>query len=193
MKQIGKQIKNNIMGFLIGGILFSCISISAAGYLYNANEVSYIPTDTSWNVTDVEGALNALFSESKTSVNFTGMELITQSSFKSNITTTARTDSISIDVGDYNKLLVVIHMGNYWNSTDSTTITFTGITSNNSNLFFLSDSVGVGGSDAYNGRLAYAIGVVECTPNTTNSIEITTKSKGTSFSIAKYYKIYGIN
>ena len=187
-----KLFKNKIFAIIIF-ILFSVSIGVGATTLYYSKQISYTPADNSWNVTDVEGALNALFSESKTSVNFTGMELITQSSFKSNITTTARTDSISIDVGDYNKLLVVIHMGNYWNSTDSTTITFTGITSNNSNLFFLSDSVGVGGSDAYNGRLAYAIGVVECTPNTTNSIEITTKSKGTSFSIAKYYKIYGIN
>lgn len=54
-----KIIKNNIFGFIIGIIITSSVSVIAAT-LYLSNQVSYTPTDTTWNVDNVKDALDEL-------------------------------------------------------------------------------------------------------------------------------------
>ena len=51
--------KYTIFSFILGGIVFSSVSIYA--YLVAATNVSYTPSNTSWNVSDVNGALNSLY------------------------------------------------------------------------------------------------------------------------------------
>lgn len=57
-----KFMKNNILGFLLGGIIFGGISVGAT-ILYNSNEVSYIPNDSSFDVSNVKEALDQLHDE----------------------------------------------------------------------------------------------------------------------------------
>ena len=52
-------MKKLIIGFILGGILFGCIGIYAASYY--AKDVSYEPTDASWEVTNVNEAINSLY------------------------------------------------------------------------------------------------------------------------------------
>ena len=55
-----KVIKSNILGFILGGLIFGSIGIYAAN-LYNANDISYTTNDgTKTNVND---ALNELYNE----------------------------------------------------------------------------------------------------------------------------------
>ena len=66
MKKVIKLIKNNILGFIIGAIIFTGVGVSAATYLYNSNQVSYSNSNSS--VTDVKGALDELYKLSANSV-----------------------------------------------------------------------------------------------------------------------------
>lgn len=64
-----KVIKNNIFGFILGGIIFGSI-VYASSYL--ANDISYQPEDLDWKVNTVNEALNDLRKESlNKSVSFT--------------------------------------------------------------------------------------------------------------------------
>ena len=63
MRKVIKLIKNNILGFIIGVLMTSSVGVIAAT-LYYSNQVSYTPSDTSWNVDNVEKALNELRSSS---------------------------------------------------------------------------------------------------------------------------------
>ena len=49
-------IKNNIVGFILGAILFGSIGVVA--YTLNATQVSYTPSDKTWKVKTVEEAIN---------------------------------------------------------------------------------------------------------------------------------------
>ena len=59
MKRILNLIKNNIFGFIIGIVVASSVSVIAAT-VYYSNQVSYTPTDTTWNVENVKDALDEL-------------------------------------------------------------------------------------------------------------------------------------
>lgn len=52
-------MKKIIIGIIIGVSISSIVGVSAAT-LYYSNQVSYTPTDTSWNVSDVKSALDEL-------------------------------------------------------------------------------------------------------------------------------------
>ena len=52
--------KSLVIGVLVGGIVFGSIGVAAATY-FSASQVSYSPSDTSWNVSDVKGALDDLY------------------------------------------------------------------------------------------------------------------------------------
>ena len=54
--------KNNIIGFIIGLIVAGSIGVVA--YTINASDVRYTPKDTTWNVNNVDDALNTLKSNS---------------------------------------------------------------------------------------------------------------------------------
>lgn len=59
-----KILKNNVKLFIgiFIGILFSSVSVYAA-YKYLAIDVTFTPSDSNWNVTNVEEALNDLYSK----------------------------------------------------------------------------------------------------------------------------------
>ena len=51
--------KYTIFAFILGAIIFSSVSVYA--YLVAASNVSYTPSNTSWNVSNVNSALNSLY------------------------------------------------------------------------------------------------------------------------------------
>ena len=50
-------MKKMLIGFILGGLLFGSMVYAAS---YNANDISYTPTDASWEVSNVNEALNDL-------------------------------------------------------------------------------------------------------------------------------------
>ena len=62
MRKLIKKLKNStLFGIIIGGIIFGGIGIYTAS-LYYAKDVSYTPDDESWKVSNVNDALNILYS-----------------------------------------------------------------------------------------------------------------------------------
>ncbi len=56
-----KLLSNRLFIFIIGGVFFASVTLYAAN-VYYANSIKYTPTDSSWNVTNVNDALNNLYS-----------------------------------------------------------------------------------------------------------------------------------
>jgi hypothetical protein len=54
-------MKKYIIGFMSGLFVCGIIGVSAATYLYHADEVSFTPKNAEWNVDDVESALTDLY------------------------------------------------------------------------------------------------------------------------------------
>ena len=59
-----KIIKNNMFGFILGILLCGGIVYAAS---YYAKDVTYIPTDASWEVNNVNDAINSLYDSQKNS------------------------------------------------------------------------------------------------------------------------------
>ena len=57
-------MKKFIFGMIVGGIIFGTSVYAATSYLYQAKEVSYTPSDFSWNVGNVKEAIDSLKSTS---------------------------------------------------------------------------------------------------------------------------------
>lgn len=63
-----KIIKNNLLGFIIGGIVFSSMGVVLA-YAVLAKDVSYTPKDSSWkksngeDITNVKDAIDELYNK----------------------------------------------------------------------------------------------------------------------------------
>ena len=55
------KMKKALIGFILGGIIFGSIGIYATS-LYYAKDISYEPSDASWEVSNVNDALNNLYS-----------------------------------------------------------------------------------------------------------------------------------
>jgi len=53
-----KNIKNNIFGFILGILL--CGGIVYGAKIYESNTIEYSPTDASWEVNNVDAAINSL-------------------------------------------------------------------------------------------------------------------------------------
>ena len=60
--------KSFILGIIVGGIIFGTSVYAVTNYLYKANEVSYTPGDSSWNVGNVKEAIDNLKSTSGTAL-----------------------------------------------------------------------------------------------------------------------------
>lgn len=56
-----KTIKNNMIGFIIGGLLFGTVGVSATTYFYQSNQVSYSSSYPEWTVSNVKEAIDDLF------------------------------------------------------------------------------------------------------------------------------------
>ena len=54
-----KVIKNNLFGFLLGMLL--CSGIVYATNIYKAVDISYKPIDSSWEISNVNEAINSLY------------------------------------------------------------------------------------------------------------------------------------
>ena len=65
-----KFIKNNIIGFILGAVIFS--SITVAAYSILANDIGYTPSDSTWkksngeDITNVKDAIDELYNKSAT-------------------------------------------------------------------------------------------------------------------------------
>ncbi len=121
------------------------------------------------------------------------LDLIVDSSVTSNTTTSSTTDTISIDVADYNQVLIVGSMvGSHWTFTESMGLDFTNILVNDNNILFFNIRYNTGGNGSQSGQVAYATAIANCNANTSNELKIVTKTTGINTSLTKYYKIYGI-
>ena len=60
-------MKKFILGIVIGGIVFGTIG-SVVAYNYNAKDIGYTPSDSSWNVNNVSDAIKDLKNGKKQSV-----------------------------------------------------------------------------------------------------------------------------
>ena len=62
MKKVLNKLKNNsLFTFILGGLIFGSIGIYGAN-VYNSNSIEYNPTDSSWKVSNVNDAINSLYS-----------------------------------------------------------------------------------------------------------------------------------
>lgn len=66
-----RNIKDLFTGFILGGVIFSGISVAAV--TLKANQVTYTPNDSSFKVTNVEEAINEMY---KLTSEFSSSELI---------------------------------------------------------------------------------------------------------------------
>ncbi len=85
--------KSFILGIIIGGIIFGSSVFAISNYLYSSNEVSYTPSDTTWNVSDVKDALNDLHDKVK--------NYIPAPSGNKQITISSTGTSSAVDVTNY--------------------------------------------------------------------------------------------
>ena len=58
---LNKLKNNSLFSFIFGGIIFGSIGIYGAN-VYQSNTIEYSPTDTSWEVNNVNEAINSLYS-----------------------------------------------------------------------------------------------------------------------------------
>ena len=99
-----------IIGLLLGGIIFGTSVYAVTNYLYNSNEVSYIPSDNTWSVDSVDKALDDLRDKAK---NYMPIPTETKS-----ITSNGN----NIDVKNYSKVNVnipngAVYLGRFTNNT----------------------------------------------------------------------------
>ena len=87
-------MKKFILGIIIGGIIFGTSVYALTSYLYSANEVSYSPSDSDWNVDSVDKAIDDLYTRTTTM-----MPIPTA-------TKTITSNGSNIDVKDYAKVNV---------------------------------------------------------------------------------------
>ena len=121
------------------------------------------------------------------------LDLIVSSSVTSTTTTSSTTDTINIDIADYDKILIVTSMvGMHWTFTESMSLNFTDILINDNNIWFRNLLYGTGGSGSQYGQVAYAVAIANCNANASNQLKIVTKTSGINTSLTKYYEIYGI-
>ncbi len=86
-------MKKFILGIILGGIIFGTGVYAISNYLYKADEVSYTPGDTTWNVSDVNSALNDLHDKAK--------NYIPKPSGNKQITISSTGTSSPVDVTNY--------------------------------------------------------------------------------------------
>lgn len=91
-------MKKFILGIIIGLFISSGV-VFAANYLYKADEVSYTPKDTSWNVDSVDKAINDLYT--------TAEEL--KSNSNPTYTDVAISNQYSVPVEAGKKYLAIMH------------------------------------------------------------------------------------
>ncbi|MBR1417197.1 MAG: hypothetical protein IJ572_05200 [Bacilli bacterium] len=101
-----KIIKNPFITFILGGTIFSSI-IGVSAYVLLANNIGFNPVDTTWNVNDVDEALNDLY-DSYTTLTSPKVEVVSVCSVESS---TIKSCSGTLEVDKY--YLCVVNTRNY--------------------------------------------------------------------------------
>ena len=91
-----KIIKNPIFTFIIGLVLAGSV-VGVVAYNYNAKDIKYNPSDDSWNVNNVEDAINDLKKKDVLEINSGPYFLGSKWGITNN-------DLMTIDIQGYNKL-----------------------------------------------------------------------------------------
>ena len=104
MKIMKKILKSKVFIFVVTAITFSSISVYAAGRYY-ASQIDYEPENSNFNVTNMEQALNALYTTQNTTVNNLNSQITTKDQTISDLQTqveslTAQVSSTNYVVGD---------------------------------------------------------------------------------------------
>ena len=64
-------MKKIILSFILGAIIFGTCSFAFASYLYRAEDIEFKPTNSEWNVTNVNEAIDDLYNN-KTPITYSG-------------------------------------------------------------------------------------------------------------------------
>ncbi len=91
-----KFIKNNILGFILGAIIFGGGVYAAT--LLDSKDVTYTPSDSSFNVSNVNGALDELYTKISEHVTFEKIYDFSQGIPYDNGGTPSRATSFTVDV-----------------------------------------------------------------------------------------------
>ena len=97
-------MKKLVLGIIIGIIIYAK-AVYASNYLYQADEVSYEPTDTNWNVNNVDSAIKELYNK----INDANSALLTLKNTNIAKAVGANGDTFSSVI---NKLAAIINQGN---------------------------------------------------------------------------------
>ena len=147
--KIGDCMKKLIIGFILGGLIFGSIGIYAASYY--AKDVSYEPSDASWEVNNVDEAINSLYSmkqelDTLKSVGDATSDDIAEGKtavVKGNLVTGTKSDSTTV---------IYLGTGNSFNLTSYEG--YEKFTADNFIVEVYSGSVSSGHLDRYNGTLS---------------------------------------
>ena len=85
-------MKKNILSFILGGLIFGTIGVGAT-YVYTARDISFLPSDENWNVTNASEAISSLKEDLNTVNN-------NVSEYKSNIAQTLTDNGITTNSND---------------------------------------------------------------------------------------------
>ena len=85
-------MKKNILSFILGGLIFGIIGVGAT-YVYTARDISFLPSDENWNVTNASEAISSLKDDLNTVNN-------NVSEYKSNIAQTLTDNGITTNSND---------------------------------------------------------------------------------------------
>lgn len=85
-------MKKNILCFILGGIIFGTIGVGAT-YVYTARDISFLPSDENWNVSNASEAISSLKDDLNTVNN-------NVSEYKNNIAQTLTDNGITTNSND---------------------------------------------------------------------------------------------
>ena len=85
-------MKKNILWFILGGLIFGTIGVSAT-YVYTAKDISFLPSDENWNVSNASEAISSLKEDLNTVNN-------NVSEYKNNIAQTLTDNGITTNSND---------------------------------------------------------------------------------------------
>lgn len=64
-------MKKNILSFILGALIFGTCSYTFASYLYRAEDIEFKPTNSEWNATNVNEAIDDLYNK-RTPITYSG-------------------------------------------------------------------------------------------------------------------------
>ena len=176
-----KFIRNNIFGFILGGLIFGGIGIYAVSYY--AKDVTYTPGDKTWEVSNVEEALNSLYENKSSSSNLTYITeaikvIYNNSTVSSTITTTK----------EIKKGIIVVGVSTYTSIEASPSHRGFTCTSTSGKVTLLKQTTG----NIYYGIYGVATYLLEDIPSGTTITFGATQSKSNSYNYI-YVQLYSLD